>query len=127
MGITRKTLFSHETGERSLNVFFLASSNDYDFDADYILKGKHGSLQPDLVQKTRLAAESAFQIVNSTDIAVTPAQFAQMLIPLVDTRKPVVPQDENSKKIAVNEVYLQQFFIDFPAFGSSGINSIITS
>lgn len=98
MGITRKTLFSYETGERSPNVLFLASLYDHDFDVDYILKGKHGPLQPALMEKIRQAAESAFQMVNSTDIAVTPAQFAQMLITLVDNQEPVLVLEEDSKK-----------------------------
>ena len=84
MGITRKTLFSYETGERSPNVLFLAALYDLDFDVDYILKGKHGTLQPSSVRKIRLAAESAFKIVHSTDITITPAQFGQMLLSLLE-------------------------------------------
>lgn len=84
-GITRKTLFSYETGERSPNVLFLSALFDHDFDVDYILKGEQDRLRPSLMIKIRKAAESAFQIVNSTDIAVTPAQFAQMLTSLLDT------------------------------------------
>ena len=39
-GITRKTLFSYETGERSPNVLFLSALFNHDFDVDYILKGE---------------------------------------------------------------------------------------
>lgn len=109
-GITRKTLFSYETGERSPNVLFLSALCDHDFDVDYILKGKQDRMRPSLVKKIRQAAESAFQMVNSTDIAITPSQFANMLTSLLDTSDVVKEkqneltqeddEEKNSKKTA---------------------------
>lgn len=96
-GITRKTLFSYETGERSPNVLFLSALFDHDFDVDYILKGEQDILRPSLMKKIQKAAESAFQMVNSTDITVTPAQFAQMLTSLLDT--PEMDQKEQEKPV----------------------------
>ena len=96
-GITRKTLFSYETGERSPNVLFLSALFDHDFDVDYILKGEQDILRPSLMKKIQKAAESAFQMVNSTDIAVTPAQFAQMLTSLLDTSE--MDQKEQEKPV----------------------------
>ena len=96
-GITRKTLFSYETGEHSPNVLFLSALFDHDFDVDYILKGEQDRLRPSVMKKIQKAAESAFQMVNSADISVTPAQFAQMLTSLLDISE--MDQDEREKPL----------------------------
>ncbi len=107
MGITRKTLFSYETGERSPNVLFLAALYDHDFDVDYILKGKHGRLQPSVILKVQQAAETAFRLVQSAGISVTPAQFGQMLVSLLDGEEKEMADeaDADSKKNPENEVH----------------------
>ena len=76
-GITRKTLFSYETGELD-------------------------RLRPSLLKKIQDAAESAFQMVNSTDIAVTPAQFAQMLTSLLD--KADMDNEEQENDVQTDDV-----------------------
>ena len=103
-GITRKTLFSYETVERSPNVLFLSALFDHDFDVDYILKGELDRLRPSLLKKIQDAAESAFQMVNSTDIAVTPAQFAQMLTSLLAT----ADTDKNEQENAVQTDHFEK-------------------
>lgn len=107
-GITRKTLFSYETGERSPNVLFLSALFDHDFDVDYILKGEQDILRPSLMKKIQQAAESAFQMVNSTDIAVTPAQFAQMLTSLLATAETDKNEQENAVQTDHFEKALQK-------------------
>lgn len=107
-GITRKTLFSYETGERSPNVLFLSALFDHDFDVDYILKGELDRLRPSLLKKIQDAAESAFQMVNSTDIAVTPAQFAQMLTSLLATAETDKNEQENAVQTDHFEKALQK-------------------
>ena len=89
-GITRKTLFSYETNERSPNALFLAALYEYDFDVDYILKGSQKKFHPLLLKRFLTAAESAFQMIQSADITVTPAQFAQMLGSLM-----ITPETDN--------------------------------
>ena len=105
-GITRKTLFSYETGERSPNVLFLSAL--FDHDVDYILKGELDRLRPSLLKKIQDAAESAFQMVNSTDIAVTPAQFAQMLTSLLATAETDKNEQENAVQTDHFEKALQK-------------------
>ena len=107
-GITRKTLFSYETGERSPKVLVLSALFDHDFDVDYILKGELDRLRPSLLKKIQDAAESAFQMVNSTDIAVTPAQFAQMLTSLLATAETDKNEQENAVQTDHFEKALQK-------------------
>ena len=84
-GITRKTLFSYETDERSPNALFLAALYEHDFDINYILKGKKDVLRPSLIKQVQKVAESAFQMVQSADVSVSPAQFGQMLATLMSS------------------------------------------
>lgn len=102
-GITRKTLFSYETGERSPNVLFLSALFDHDFDVDYILKGEQDRMRPSLMGKIQKAAESAFQMVHSTDIAVTPAQFARMLVSLLEAPEMVKEDQEKPSQAGHTE------------------------
>lgn len=83
MGISRKTLFSYETGERSPTAVFLAALCDHQFDIEYILKGVRKKSLASEIDEIRYAAETAYQMVDSVGIEVSATQFAEMMITLL--------------------------------------------
>lgn len=83
MGISRKTLFSYETGERSPTAVFLAALYDHQFDIPYILKGARKEDAATELGEIRHAAETAYQMVLSVGISVSPHQFSEMMIALL--------------------------------------------
>ena len=83
MGISRKTLFGYETGERSPTAVFLAALCDHQFDVDYILKGTRKNPELPGIEKIRSAAETAYQMVLSVGIPVSAHQFSEMMMTLL--------------------------------------------
>lgn len=84
MGISRKTLFSYETGERSPTAVFLAALCDHCFDIEYILRGIRKESGVPGIDEIRHAAETAYQMVASVGITVSAQQFSEMMMTLLD-------------------------------------------
>lgn len=75
MGISRKTLFSYETGKRSPTAVFLAALYHHQFVVEYILNGYRKSPAILGIGDIRRAAETAWQMVASTGITISAQQF----------------------------------------------------
>ena len=112
MGISRKTLFSYETGKRSPTAIFLAALYHYQFDVEYILNGHSKNLATPGIGDIRHAAETVWQMVTSTGITISAQQFSQMLVTLLEdsadktseTSSSKLSRSENEKKTSRNEV-----------------------
>lgn len=106
MGISRKTLFSYETGKRSPTAVFLAALYHHQFDVEYILNGYRKSPAIPGIGDIRRAAETAWQMVASTGITISAQQFSQILVTLLkdfadktgETVASELSRSENEKK-----------------------------
>ena len=100
MGISRKTLFSYETGKRSPTAVFLAALYHHQFDVEYILNGYRKSPAIPGIGDIRRAAETAWQMVVSTGITISAQQFSQILVTLLEdfADKTELSRSENEKK-----------------------------
>ncbi|MCW5300890.1 XRE family transcriptional regulator [Herbaspirillum lusitanum] len=83
-GVTRKTLFNYESGERSPDAEFLAKVHAAGFDTQYVLTGVRLRPMGIEIEDVRRTAETAYQMVQAGGLAVSGQQFAQMMVALLN-------------------------------------------
>jgi len=82
--VARKTLFNYETDERSPDADFLGAMYANGLDVQYIISGERKRVAPIETEEIRRSAEMAFQMVVGGGITVSPQQFSQMVITLLN-------------------------------------------
>lgn len=97
-GVTRKTLFNYESGERSPDVEFLAKLHTLGLDTQYILTGVRLRPMGLDVEEVRSTAETAYQMVQAGGLTVSGQQFAQMMVALLNA-----PQSTSNRSASAGQ------------------------
>jgi len=83
-GVTRKTLYNYESDERDPPGLFLAALAEHGIDVQYVVTGVRARAAGPAAEELKKAAEMAYGMVEGGGIKVTPAQFSQMFMTLVN-------------------------------------------
>lgn len=87
-GITKTTQGNYETNKRSPDAAYLAAVAEHGVDVQYVVTGAHVSGTGVAVDAVKSAVEKAYTMVTATDMAITPAQLAAMVLALLPEMKP---------------------------------------
>ncbi|WP_176332675.1 helix-turn-helix domain-containing protein [Burkholderia vietnamiensis] len=92
-GVTKTTQGNYETNKRSPDAAYLAAVAQHGVDVQYVITGQRSAHSGVAVDAVKSAVEKAFTMVSASNMAVTPAQLAAMVVAFLPESQPAPVDD----------------------------------